>query len=396
VTEAIIAGTVRRHHETIGEIDIVAVCDGDPAEVARSFADARAVKEVTGDGRRICIRFIDETRLNLWCARPAEAAVTLWRATGSAEHIRDLTAFAKSKGFKLDDHSLKKGKGRALTIGSENDLFTALGIDLIPPELREGMGEVEAAANGSLPDLITSEDIEGALHCHSTYSDGGASIEEMANAARERGWKYIGISDHSQAAFYAGGMKRDEVLRQHDEIDELNATMKGFRILKGIECDILASGDLDYGDDTLDLFEYIVGSVHSQFRMDRKSMTDRILRAMEDPRLTILGHPTGRLLLSRDAYAVDVDAVIDKAAQTGTVLELNCDPHRMDLDWRHCRQARDKGVMIAIGPDAHSEGELDNVETGVGMARKAWLTKGDVLNAATARAVLAVARRKRL
>ncbi|HEU4878353.1 MAG TPA: DNA polymerase/3'-5' exonuclease PolX [Gemmatimonadaceae bacterium] len=396
VSEAIIAGTVRRHHETIGEIDIVAICDADPAEVARSFADARAVKEVTGNDRRICIRFIDETRMNLWCAPPADAAVTLWRATGSPEHILDLTAFAKSKGFKLEDYSMKKGKGRALSFENDNDFFAALGLDMIPPELREGMGEVEAAANGTLPDLITSEDIKGALHCHSTYSDGGASIEEMANAARERRWKYIGISDHSQAAFYAGGMKRDEVLRQHEEIDELNATMKGFRILKGIECDILTSGELDYGDDTLDLFDYIVGSVHSQFKMDRKSMTDRILRAMDDPRLTILGHPTGRLLLSRDAYAVDVDAVIDKAAETGTVLELNCDPHRMDLDWRHCRQARDKGVMIAIGPDAHSEDELDNVESGVGMARKAWLTKGDVLNAASVRDVLAVARRKRL
>jgi DNA polymerase (family 10) len=396
VSQVIIAGTVRRHHETIGEIDIVAVCDADPAEVARSFADARAVKEVTGNDRRICIRFIDDTRMNLWCARPVDATLTLWRATGSAEHIRDLTAFAKSKGFKLDDYTMKKGKGRVLDIANESDLFAALGIDAIPPELREGMGEVEAAANGSLPDLITSEDIKGALHCHSTYSDGGASIEEMANAARERGWKYIGISDHSQAAFYAGGMKRDEVLRQHEEIDKINATMRGFRILKGIECDILSSGELDYGDDTLDLFEYIVGSVHSQFKMDRKSMTDRILRAMDDPRLTILGHPTGRLLLSRDAYAVDVDAVIDKAAETGTVLELNCDPHRMNLDWRHCRQARDKGVMIAIGPDAHSEGELDNVESGVGMARKAWLTKREVLNASSARDVLAVARRKRL
>lgn len=396
VTEAIIAGTVRRHHETIGEIDVVAICDADPAEVARSFADARAVKEVTGKDRRICIRFIDETRLNLWCARPADAAVTLWRATGSAEHIRDLTAFAKLKGFKLGDYSMKKGKGRALSLENESDFFAALGLDAIPPELREGMGEVEAAANGALPDLITSEDIKGALHCHSVYSDGGASIEEMANAARERGWKYIGISDHSQAAFYAGGMKRDEVLKQHEEIDELNASMKGFRILKGIECDILSSGDLDYGDETLDRFEYIVGSVHSQFKMDRKTMTDRILRAMDDPRLTILGHPTGRLLLSRAAYAVDVDAVIDKAAETGTVLELNCDPHRMDLDWRHCRQARDRGVKIAIGPDAHSESELDNVESGVGMARKAWLTKGDVLNAASVRDVLAVARRKRL
>jgi DNA polymerase (family 10) len=260
--------------------------------------------------------------------------------------------------------------------------------------LREGLGEIEAAASGSLPELITSEDIKGALHCHSTYSDGGASIEEMAQAAKERGWSYIGITDHSQAAFYAGGMKRDKVLRQHEEIDELNAGMKKFRILKGIECDILASGDLDYGDDLLDRFDYVVGSVHSQFKMDESTMTARILKAMDDPRLTILGHATGRLLLSRDAYAVDVEAVIDKAAENGTVLELNCDPHRMDLDWLHCKAAKEKGVMIEIGPDAHSEAELDNVESGVGMARKAWLTKDDVLNAQPVRSVLSIARKK--
>ena len=201
------------------------------------------------------------------------------------------------------------------------------------------MGEIEAAANETLPELVFSEDIQGALHCHSTYSDGGATIAEMAEAARERGWKYIGISDHSEAAFYAGGMKRDDVKRQHEEIDELNSQTNGFRILKGIECDILPSGELDYGDATLDSFEYIIGSVHSQFRMDEKAMTARILSAMDDPRLTILGHATGRLLLSRDAYALDMDAVIEKAAETGAALELNCDPHRMDLDWRYMRQA---------------------------------------------------------
>jgi DNA polymerase (family 10) len=171
--------------------------------------------------------------------------------------------------------------------------------------------------------------------------------------------------------------------------------MKGFRILKGIECDILTSGDLDYGDKTLDSFDYIVGSVHSQFKMDEETMTRRILRAMGDPRLTILGHATGRLLLSRDGYAVDVEAIIEKAAENGTILELNCDPHRMDLDWRYLRDAREKGVMIEIGPDAHSEMELDNVETGVGMARKAWLSRDDVLNTRTAREVLTIAKRKK-
>ena len=394
VSEAIIAGTVRRHHETIGDIDIVAVCTADPAEVARSFSRAPAVKQVVENGDRISILYIDDTRLDLWCTRPENAAVTLWRATGSAEHITELTTHAEAGGFKLEENVLRKGR-RTIRLDSESDLFEILGLDDIPPELREGTGEIEAAAAGALPDLITSEDIRGALHCHSTYSDGGASIEEMARAAKERGWKYIGITDHSQAAFYAGGMKRDQVRRQHDEIDELNASMKGFRILKGIECDILASGDLDYGDETLDSFEYIVGSVHSQFKLEQKTMTARILKAMDDPRLTILGHPTGRLLLSRDAYAVDVEAVIDKASDTGTVLELNCDPHRMDLDWRYCRIAKEKGVRIEIGPDAHSEDELDNIETGVGMARKAWLTSADVLNAQPAKEVLATARRKK-
>ncbi len=395
ITEAIIAGSVRRHLETIGDIDIVAICSADPVSVIKDFANARAVKEVVQNGDCAAIRFIDDTRMNLWCCRPEVAALTLWRATGSAEHIAELTSFAEEQGFILDGNSLVRSKGRAVKLGDEADLFAKLGLQEIPPELREGMGEIEPAAADSLPDLLTSEDIKGVLHCHTTYSDGGASIEDMADAARERGWKYIGITDHSQAAFYAGGMKRDDVLRQHEEIDELNAKRKGFRILKGIECDILADGQLDYGDSTLDLFEYVVGSVHSHFKMDEPAMTARILRAVEDPRLTILGHATGRLLLSRAGYPLDIDAVIEKAAETGTVLELNCDPHRMDLDWRHVRKARERGVMIEIGPDAHSEASLDNVEFGVGMARKAWLTSADVLNAQSVMEVLSGADRKR-
>ena len=395
VTEALIAGTVRRHHETIGDIDIVAICTVDPVTVARSFTDMAAVKEVVENGPRVSIQYVDDTRMDLWCVREDGAAVTLWRATGSADHIVQLTSYAEARGFTLKESELVNPKGGTVKLKSESDFFEALGLDDIPPELREGHGEIEAAASGSLPELITSEDIKGALHCHSDYSDGGATIEEMAQAAKDRGWKYIGITDHSQAAFYAGGLKRDKVLRQHEEIDELNAGIKGFRILKGIECDILPSGDLDYGDDLLDRFDYVVGSVHSQFKMDEAAMTSRILKAMDDPRLTILGHATGRLLLSRDAYAVDVEAVIEKAAENGTVLELNCDPHRMDLDWLHCKSAKERGVMIEIGPDAHSEAELDNVESGVGMARKAWLTKDDVLNAQTAKNVLAVAKRKK-
>ena len=395
VIDAFIAGTVRRHLEVIGDIDIVAVCKADPSAVARSFADQAAVKEAIENGPRVSIRYVDDTRMDLWCTTREEAAVTLCRATGSANHLVELASYAGARGYTLEESRLIDPKGKPVRVGSEAAFFEALALDLIPPELREGTGEIEAAASESLPDLITSDDIKGALHCHSTWSDGGASIEEMAEAARARGWKYIGITDHSQAAFYAGGMKRDEILRQHEEIDELNAARKGFRILKGIECDILPSGQLDYGDDTLDLFDYVIGSVHSQFKMGEREMTARVLAAMDDPHLTILGHATGRLLLSRQPYEIDIDAVMEKAVESGTVLELNCDPHRMDLDWRYIRDAKEKGITIEIGPDAHSEIELDNVESGVGMARKAWLTKDDVLNARSAAQVLKVAANKR-
>lgn len=394
VTEAIIAGAVRRHTETIGDIDIVAICSADPVGVAKSFGNARAVKEVIENGPNVSIRYIDDTRMDLWCTTQDDAAIALWRATGSPEHVTELSAFATNRGYTIDGNRLIKGKGRSIKLRDETEFFTKLGLDEILPELREGMGEIAAAATHSLPDLIVSEDIKGALHCHTTYSDGVATIADMAEAAKDRGWKYIGISDHSQAAFYAGGLKPDEILRQHEEIDELNSTMKGFRILKGIECDILTDGRLDYDEKILDLFDYVIGSIHSQFKMDRDAMTTRLLHVMDDPHLTILGHATGRLLLSRSGYPVDIDAIIEKAAEKGVVLELNCDPHRMDLDWRHCRKAKDRGVMIEIGPDAHSPRALDNVEMGVGMARKAWLSAADVLNAKPAREVLSIAKRK--
>jgi DNA polymerase (family 10) len=217
----------------------------------------------------------------------------------------------------------------------------------------------------------------------------------MAEAARERGWSYLGVSDHSEAAFYAGGLKRDKLKQQHDEIDEINSRTKDFRVLKGIEADILADGRVDYSDETLDAFDYVIGSVHSRFSMDGTAMTDRVLKAMDDPRLTILGHATGRLLLTREPYAIDIEAVIQKAADTGTVIELNCDPHRLDLDWRHCRTAKELGVPIEIGPDAHSERSLDNVDIGVGMGRKAWLTANDVFNTRSADDIVAFAKKKR-
>ena len=395
VVEAIIAGSVRRVAEIVGDIDIVAICDADPLDVAKSFAHGAAVKSAIENGPGVSIEYIDGVRMNLLCARPDDSGVALWRSTGSEEHVEQIEALATKKKITIESTTLRGARGGAIHVATEADFYRKLDLDEIAPELREGMGEVEAAASHSLPELIVGEDIKGALHCHTSWSDGGASIAEMALAAQALGWSYIGISDHSQFAFYAGGMKRDKVLRQHEEIDELNSRLTNFRILKGCECDILPNGHLDYEDDTLDLFEYIVGSVHSQFKMDEKTMTARILSAMDDPRMTILGHATGRLLLSRQGYTIDVNAVIEKAVETGTAIELNADPHRLDLDWRHCRTARDKGVLIAIGPDAHSEESLENVEMGVALARKAWCSRKDVLNTRTWRQILSFAASKR-
>jgi DNA polymerase (family 10) len=305
---------------------------------------------------------------------------------------------AQTRGFEISGNSLllKQPKGtRRIAVESEDAFFTELDLEPLPPEMREGMGEIEAAARRELPHLITFDDIRGVLHCHSNYSDGAATIEEMAIAAQERGWDYLGITDHSESAFYAGGLKRDKLLRQLEEIDELNARMEGFRILKGIEADIMADGRLDYDAQILDTLDYVVGSIHSRFSMDEEAMTKRVLTALDDPHLTILAHPTGRLLLSREPYAINVEAVLEKAAEVGAAVELNADPHRLDLDWRYCRQAKELGVTIEIGPDAHSPAGLDNVHFGIGMARKAWLEAGEILNTRGADDVLAFARGRR-
>jgi DNA polymerase (family 10) len=306
-----------------------------------------------------------------------------------------MEVLAQKKGFDLKGNTLVRRDGKRVHVTSEDALFAALDLQPIPPEMREGMGEVEASARHELPKLVVFDDLRGALHCHTDYSDGAATLAEMTNAAKELGWSYIGISDHSESAFYAGGLKRDKVARQHDEIDRLNAGMKDFRILKGIEADILADGRLDYDSDFLDTFDYVIGSIHSRFSMDEDTMTKRVLAAMDDPHLTILAHPTGRLLLSREPYPIDILAVLQKAAQVGVAVELNADPHRLDLDWRYCRQAKELGVTIEIGPDAHSTAGLENVHFGIGLARKAWLEADEILNTGSADDILAFARKRR-
>ena len=298
-------------------------------------------------------------------------------------------------GVRVVGNSLVDARGRTLAVGDEAEVYDAGGLLWVPPELREGLGEVDAAANGALPRLVELQQLCGVLHCHSQYSDGKATIAEMAHAARAKGWSYIGISDHSQAAFYASGVLREAMLEQHDEIDALNAKRSDFRVLKGVEADILADGRLDYDEELLSRFDYVIASIHSRFKMDGAAMTERVLHAMDNPHMTILAHPTGRLLLSRAAYAIDVEAVLQKAADVGVAVEVNADPHRMDLDWRYLHHAKELGVTIEIGPDAHSRTALDWTELGVAMARKGWLERGDVLNTRDAAGVVAFARQRK-
>ena len=396
ITVGEVAGSIRRHREVVADIDIVAACSSDPVKVAESFARSPGVRETHANEEpgSVHIQFVDGSHLDMHCVDRAGYAVALWRATGSAAHVHEITELARSRGLEIRDGVLLRN-GKHVSVGSEEEFFAALDLQMIPPELREGMGEVKAAARFALPTLVVFEDLRGVLHCHTDYSDGSATIEEMALAAKKRGWDYIGITDHSQSAFYAGGLKRDKLQRQLDEIDELNASLDGFRILKGIEADIMADGRLDYDAGILDQLDFVVGSIHSRFSMDRDAMTRRVLTALDDPHLTILAHPTGRLLLSREPYAIDIEAVLEKAADVGAAVELNADPHRLDLDWRYCRQAKELGVTIEIGPDAHSTPGLDNVHFGIGMARKAWLEAGEILNARSAEEVLAFAARRR-
>lgn len=396
VVRVAIAGSLRRRMEIVRDIDLVVACSDQPARVAADLSTVGGVREVIGGGgASIVVRFQNGTRADLHCVREDSFAVALWRATGSAEHVAAVEGVARERGFRLEHDQLLGPDGRPIPLESEEQLYESLGLEWVPPELRENQGEVAAARAHALPRLVEKADLRGVLHCHSNFSDGTTTIEQMALAARARGWSYLGITDHSQSAFYAGGLTRDAILRQHEEIDRVNARVAGIRVLKGIEADILADGRVDYGADLLDQFDYVVGSVHSRFGMTEAQMTERILRALEDPHLTILGHPTGRLLLTREAYAVDLSAVIERAAELHVAIELNCDPHRLDLDWRWLRVARERGAVVEIGPDAHSPEGLDNVELGIGIARKAWLGADHVLNARDVDGVLAFARARR-
>jgi len=366
-----------------------------PAEIFKRIGELSGVHEFAGqDERRITLRMSGGAQAQVIVTTPKNVGAVLVQATGSDEHLAALTQHARRQGFALDGAALWKGSTFIAT-GDERSFYTALGLAEIPAELREGRGEIEAAAAGTLPRLIEQGDLRGFLHCHTTASDGSNSVEELALACRDAGYQWIGITDHSKAAAYAGGLSADDLLRQADEIDAVNAMGHGIRVLKGIEADILASGELDYDDAVLSRLDFVIGSIHSRFSLSREEMTARMLAAMDNRHLDIIGHPTGRLLLSRDPYPIDMDAVITKAAATGVAIEINADPHRLDIDWRLLRQARDAGVSISIGADAHSLPGLRNIHYGIGIARKGWLMKEDVLNSLPVEGFLAhVARRR--
>jgi DNA polymerase (family 10) len=302
--------------------------------------------------------------------------------TGSKEHNIAMRARAQEYGLKLNEYELA-GPKKSIPCKDEADLYHALDLDYIPPEMREHTGEIDAAAAHQLPTLIEVDDLTGTFHCHTTYSDGRATLQEMVQATQKLGYKYLGIADHSQSLTVANGLTPDRVRAQQAEIDGLNEHLRGFKVFKGTECDILPDGQLDFDDKVLATFDYVVASVHSHFNQTAEEMTARIVRAVSHPRVTMLGHATGRLLLRRDSYKVDLEAVLQAAAKHGTHIEINAHPQRLDLDWVHCKRAKALGVKLVINPDAHSTGEVGYTRFGVDVARRSWLEKEDVFNTQT-------------
>ena len=395
VNRAIVAGEVRRRNEVVREVVVVLVTEGTPAELFRALGEMAGVDEVTGsDERQVTLRFASGTAARVIATPPANLGTVLVQATGSESHLQALAEHAASKGFTLNAAGLWRGREFVAT-PDEAALYEALGLAEIPPELREGGDEIVRADARTLPRLIELSDLRGFLHCHTNYSDGNVTVEEIAHACREAGYAYVGITDHSKTAAYAGGLTEADLARQWAEIDEVNAKRIGIRVLKGIESDILADGSLDYPDDILAGFDFVIASVHSRFQLDSAGMTARVLRALDNPYLTILGHPTGRLLLSRDPYPLDLEQVFTRAGERGVAIEINADPHRLDLDWRMLRRARAGGAMISIGADAHNRAGIGYMAYGIGMARKGGLTRDEVLNAHTAAEFLQFAQARR-
>ena len=373
-----VAGSIRRRKEIAHDADIL-IATKQHATVHKKFISYPQIDHVLAHGEtKSSVILKSGLQVDLRTVSTREFPYALYYFTGSKEHNVATRTIAKRMGLKVSEYGIFKGK-RLLPCKDESDIFKTFGLRYVPPELRENMGEIEAAKKGKIPDLIEERDIKGIFHVHSTYSDGVAPLEGMIRRAQGLGYEYVGISDHSKTAVYANGLSEERVKKQHAEIERLQKKFK-IRIFRGTESDILGDGSLDYADRVLASFDFVIGSIHSRFNMPEPEMTKRVLRAMAHPAMTILGHPTGRLLLGRAGFSIDYEAVFEAAQKYGVAIELNANPQRLDLDWRVCKEARLKGIRLSINPDAHSLDGLEDVTYGVGIARKGWLEKKDVLN----------------
>lgn len=393
VSKAEIAGSIRRHKEVIRDIDIL-ISAKVPAKIHAAFLKYPGVEAVVAHGdTKSSVTLKSGMNCDLRTVTDEEFPYALYYFTGSKEHNVAVRTLAKKKKIKINEYGLFRAS-RLIRCRDESEIFKAVGLHDIPPEARENTGEIEWAMDKEFPRLVCEEDLRGVFHVHSTYSDGVGTLEDMIAEAERMGLEYVGISDHSQSAKYAKGLEPERVRKQWKEIDRLQKRFK-IRIFKGTESDILGDGGLDYPDRLLSGFDFVIGSVHSRFNLPEKEQTERICRAMENKYLTMIGHPTGRLLLSRDAYPLDLGKVMDHAQKCGAVLELNAHPQRLDLDWRVMRDVKKQGVRLSINPDAHSLEGMKDISYGIGIARKAWLEKKDVVNTLSLPEMEKFLRRKR-
>ena len=394
VRQAEAAGSLRRCLETVGDLDFLVAAD-ESGPIVAWFTALPEVKEVTAKGEtKASVRFTTGLQADLRIVPEKQFVFALHHFTGSKDHNVQMRQRALARGLSLSEWGLapaggeesvkQKVAGSASEVtqpSNETELFRLLGLSFIPPELREGLGEIEAAERGELPHLVELADLQGAFHNHTTASDGHNTLDEMAAAAELLGWKYLGIADHSKASFQARGLNETQLLKQVEEIQALNRSGRlATHVFSGVECDILPDGRLDFEDGVLAALDYVVASVHSSLTQDAATITARTIRAIENPRVTMLGHPTSRLLLRREASQIELGKVIDAAIERGVVIELNADPHRLDLDWRLWRRAAERGLVCSINPDAHDCEGLEHIRAGVGIARKGWLTAANVLN----------------
>ncbi len=377
VIRASLAGSLRRWKEVVRDIDLLASSRA-PERVMDRFVQADGVAEVLARGEtRASVRLESGIQVDLRVVSDGQFPSALAYFTGSREHNVAVRTLAQKKGLKVSEYGIFRD-GKPLECRDEEEFYSRLGLPFIPPEMRENTGELELEA---VPDLVSRARIRGALHVHTDWSDGTAGIREMALKARDMGLRYLGLADHSKTAAYANGLDEARLARQVGEVDRLNGTWSDFTVLKGIECDILPDGRLDLDPGILGRLDFVIGSIHSRFEMSREEMTDRICKSFAVNKMNMFGHPTGRLLLSREGYRVDLERVLEAALESNIIIELNAHPQRLDLDGVHCRRARERGLWISINPDAHSIESLEDLEYGVAVARRGWLEARHVLNA---------------